>query len=301
MPAPLISICIPAYRAEKYLPSTLESIRTQTFTDWEIIVTEDGTKDRTEEIVRAFARQVTQSVTYNRHEKNRGLPATRNTGIATARGTWVAFLDSDDLWKPEHLAQLVEAARSGDCDLAYSSSEIFDDATGNILEIRAPSAEALAAFPLSLYDSRLIIQPSSVMVLREGFSRFGLVSEAYPICNDMEYWLRVASGGGRFAYTGNATCRYRKHGEAMSLKSAALIAEAAQICEAYARWPVVPPALRRSRPASLYRDAARIMLKTEPHRARKFFGKSLGYEWWSPTNLTGWIVASVLALAKRSS
>ena len=78
MTAPLISICIPAFRAERFLAETLASVRAQTFTDWELIVTEDGSRDRTEEIVRAFAASVAQPVRYTRHDPNRGLPAIGN-------------------------------------------------------------------------------------------------------------------------------------------------------------------------------------------------------------------------------
>src|SRR5882757_9190931 len=116
-PVPQVSICIPAYRAERYLEATLKSIQGQTFRDWEVIVTEDGSKDRTEDIVRGFAATVNQSVLYNRHDVNHGLPATRNTGIVTARGTWIALLDADDLWQPDHLESLISTSQLDDYDM----------------------------------------------------------------------------------------------------------------------------------------------------------------------------------------
>ena len=74
---PTVSICIPAYHAERYLPETLKSVREQSFREWELIVIEDGSQDGTEEIVRQFAGEVSQNVTFQRHMQNRGLPATR--------------------------------------------------------------------------------------------------------------------------------------------------------------------------------------------------------------------------------
>src|ERR1039457_4756626 len=100
MNTPLVSICIPAYNAERFIPETLASVRAQTYKNWEVIVTEDGTKDSTEELLATFAKPVPQPVIYNRHEINRGLPHTRNTGIGAARGQWIAFLDADDFWEP---------------------------------------------------------------------------------------------------------------------------------------------------------------------------------------------------------
>lgn len=274
MPSPTVSICIPAYKAEKYLPAALESVRAQTFADWELIVTEDGSKDSTEELVRAFARTVGQPVTYNRHEKNRGLPETRNTGMAAARGEWIAFLDADDLWLPSHLEKLLAVVDTG-IQLAYAGSQIFDDATGQDLELRAPTAEALKNFPVSLFTGEIIIQPSAAMVRQSAVKEFGPFDAAYPICNDMEYWVRLSSRGGKARYSGAVTCRYRKHPAAMSQKAAALIAETGRICEAYGAWAAIPPSVRTNHPAKLYRDAGQILLRSSPREARELFRKSL--------------------------
>ena len=123
MSSPLISICIPAYKADRYLATTLASVGNQTYPNWELIVVEDGSRDRAEEIVTAFSATVSQSVRFLRHEKNRGLPATRNTGIEAALGNWVALLDSDDLWKPEHLDTSTAIRRPTWCMPARFSSK----------------------------------------------------------------------------------------------------------------------------------------------------------------------------------
>ena len=96
-PSPMskVSICIPAYNAEEYLADALESVRSQTFSDWELIVTEDGSKDRTEELVSRFAALLSQPVRYQRHSVNRGLPATRNSGLSAANSEWIALLDDE--------------------------------------------------------------------------------------------------------------------------------------------------------------------------------------------------------------
>jgi glycosyltransferase involved in cell wall biosynthesis len=127
-------VCIPAYRAERHLAATLESVGAQTFADWEVVVTEDGSRDRTEEIVRAFAATVSQPVRYTRHEVNRGLPATRNTGLAAASAPVLALLDADDLWTPDHLAIGLAALSHPTASAAvWSPCAIFDDATGVVI------------------------------------------------------------------------------------------------------------------------------------------------------------------------
>ncbi len=125
---------MPAYNAERFLPETLASVRAQTFTNWELIVIEDGTHDGTEKLVEQFAAGGPQPVTFRRHAKNQGLPATRNTGIALARGDWVVLLDNDDIWTPDHLASLVECAREHpEARLIHSGSVLFDSDSGREL------------------------------------------------------------------------------------------------------------------------------------------------------------------------
>ncbi len=281
-PLPTVSICFPAYRAEKYLQDTLRSVAAQTFADWEVIVTEDGSKDGTERLVQAFAKTVDQWVTYNRHDNNQGLPTTRNTGIAAARGIWIAFLESDDLWQPDHLERLMAATQLGCYDLVFSGTEAFEDGTGKILSRSAPSAEDLVSLPIALYTGSLSVLPSSVMIRRECFERFGPVSTEFPHVNDTEYWLRILRHGGQAAYSGAVTCLYRKHPDAMSLRAAELLEDSAQLCERYSDWNAIPRFLKRRRPASLYRWAARSLLPNDPRGASRILQRSLRLE---PLNL----------------
>ena len=84
---PLVSICIPAYHAENYMSEALFSVCNQSFTDWELIVVEDGSKDNTEKLVNEIADKIQQPVHFYRHEINRGLPSTRNSGIKVKETT----------------------------------------------------------------------------------------------------------------------------------------------------------------------------------------------------------------------
>lgn len=262
-----VSICVPAYKAERYLAETLESVRKQTFTDWELIVTEDGSRDGTEAIVRAFAATVTQPVRYLRHDPNRGLPATRNAGFAAARAEWIALLDADDLWLPEHLAQLVETRAAHTAAFVFASSQIFDSETGAQLDLR-DATPALAASPVeSLYAGKMIIQPSSAFFSRTLLEKVGGFSTDFPICNDLDFLLRQALAGAIFAHTGHASCLYRKHPDAMSTKSARLIAEVGDIRRRYQARVPLPSSQKKRLIAKAYWNASRIARKTEPRFA----------------------------------
>jgi glycosyltransferase involved in cell wall biosynthesis len=101
--SPHITVIIPAYNADRFLPQTLLSVQHQTYGDIEIVVVDDGSTDGSADIVRAVAHRDSR-VRYV-HQENLGVVWARNRGIASARGTMVAFLDADDLWLPEKLQQ----------------------------------------------------------------------------------------------------------------------------------------------------------------------------------------------------
>lgn len=279
MSEPRVSICIPAYNAERFLAETLASVRAQTFREWELIVVEDGSRDAAERIVNDFATSGPQPVRYLRHEQNRGLTTTRNTGIAAARAKWIAILDSDDLWTPEHLAACVQRTEVGDADLVHGGSVLFESDTGAVLETRAPDARAVAEFPLSLFENRYVIQPSSVLLAKALWERVGGFDPQFSHVEDREMWMRCARAGGRFAYTGRETCRYRKHGAAMSAQSAAMAEASARVFDRHLDWDVIPLAVRKRFTAEAWAAAARLHWRHQPRRARKHFRRACEVEW----------------------
>lgn len=266
---PAVSVCIPAYRAEKHLAATLDSVRAQTFRGWEIVVTEDGSRDRTEEIVRAFAATVPQPVRYTRHEVNRGLPATRNTGLAAASAPVLALLDADDVWTPDHLAIGLAALGDPAAPAAvWSPCEIFDDATGNVVGRRDLDPADRDRIPEALHAGRFVAQPSGVLFTRAVLDRVGGFDPGLPICNDVDFWIRILRAGLPFRCTDRTTLRYRKHPAAMSRRSAELIAELGRVYHKHRAWEVAPAAVRRARVRDLFLYAARMDAGRPVRRAR---------------------------------
>ena len=293
------SICIPAFHAERYLPATLASLRAQTRADWELIVIEDGTEDRTEEIVTEFGRQGRQPVTFFRHPENRGLPATRNTGIALARSTWIVLLDNDDLWMPDHLASLAACAeRCPGAELIHAGSLLFDSESGRELEVRAPSPAVTAAYPRSLFLGTYCIQPSSVMLRKSLWTRVGGFDAHFRYAEDREMWMRCAQAGAAFAYTGENTCRYRKHPESLSTHASHMAMACALIFDRAAQWREIPPRLRRIHAAEGWLSVGRIVLRRDPRAARSHFARARFYR-MSPRVLVYSAAALVLCLSRR--
>jgi glycosyltransferase involved in cell wall biosynthesis len=273
--SPFVSICIPAYNSARYLPATLEAIRQQTYTHWELIVTEDGSTEPVDTLVRTFAATVRQPVIYGAHEKNHGLPATRNTGIRAARGDWIALLDSDDVWTPEHLAELVACAQQQPAaDFVHTGSVLFESESGRPLEIRAPSAAALRDFPRSLYLGEYVVQPSSVLLKKKLWARVGGFNPDYRYVEDREMWLRCARLGAHFAFTGHSSCLYRKHASALTTHAGPMALASAKVLQQHLDWNVVAPAVRRRITAEAWTSAGRLFLRSAPRLARTFFSSA---------------------------
>jgi glycosyltransferase involved in cell wall biosynthesis len=107
---PLVSVITPVFNAERFLPEAIESVLAQTFDDWELLVVDDGSQDRSSEIARAYAAGHPRRVRYLEHpgHANRGATTSRNLGIQACAGEYIAFLDADDVWLPGKLADQLQ-------------------------------------------------------------------------------------------------------------------------------------------------------------------------------------------------
>lgn len=123
---PTISIIVPVYNVEKYLPECIESILAQTFTDFELILVEDGSPDNCPALCDAAAEKDARIRVI--HQKNGGLSAARNAGLDAARGAWIGFVDSDDYIAPEMYEVLHQAVQSTGADLALCDYAEVDEA-----------------------------------------------------------------------------------------------------------------------------------------------------------------------------
>ena len=148
---PKISIIIPVYNVEKYLPECLDSILNQTFQDFEIICVDDGSTDSSLDILQEYKRKDDRFVILQQHHAGAG--AARNNGIKLAEGKYIQFLDSDDYFEPTLLEEMHNHAEKFGADLTVCSSRKVDD-EGNIIESRNPNS------PINL-DKTPLEQPFS--------------------------------------------------------------------------------------------------------------------------------------------
>jgi glycosyltransferase involved in cell wall biosynthesis len=196
--SPIVSIVIPAFRASDDIPDALASVFRQTFTDYEVIVVNDGSPD-TPALERALAPH--QSRIRYIAQPNRGAAAARNTGIRASRGRFIALLDADDVWLPEFLDRQVGFLMAyPSCALVYADAIISGDtplARRRFAET-APSDGPVTL--LNLLQQRCNIMLSTVVVRREPLIESGMFDESIKRGHDADLWFRLAWRGADLQY-----------------------------------------------------------------------------------------------------
>ena len=127
----LVSIITPAYNAASYIVETIESVLAQTYPNWEMLIVNDCSQDNTAEIVQSYAAKDKRIKLINL-KQNSGAAAARNTAIKNAKGRYIVFLDSDDLWKKEKLQKQIEFMQKNGYAFTFTSYEHFKEAKENI-------------------------------------------------------------------------------------------------------------------------------------------------------------------------
>ncbi|TMW72347.1 glycosyltransferase family 2 protein [Alteribacter natronophilus] len=133
---PLVSVITPAYNAEKYITSTIESVQLQSFSDWEMIIVDDCSDDQTFSIVQEYA-QKDSRIRLIALSENGGAAISRNTAIRASRGRYLAFLDSDDQWLPDKLTRQLEFMRENKEAFTFTAYRVVDEVgnkTGKTIE-----------------------------------------------------------------------------------------------------------------------------------------------------------------------
>ena len=205
--APLVSIIIPAYDVTSFIREALDSVLAQTFTNYEIIVINDGSPD-TEGLERALAPYMSRII-YLKQE-NRGVSAARNTGIAAARGSLVAFLDADDTWLPNYLeVQISRMQADPSIDVLYPNVTLFGDSSedGEEFMNRCPSNGEVTFVRLLLQECNV---SNCSIARRDTIINAGLFDESLRSVEDFDLWLRVVKKGGKIAYHRHVLARYRR-------------------------------------------------------------------------------------------
>lgn len=251
LPEPLVSVVIPAYNAERHLRETLVSILRQTFRDIEVLVVDDGSRDRTAEIVKEMA-AADPRLRYEAMPTNTGGPAgPRNRGVQLARASWIAFCDSDDLWVPHKLELQYPLAQGLDACLICTRIEDFDDGTpppAVAPPVQPPQISFIGAKQMLLKNW---IAMASVLCRRDALLKAGLFEEdrGFVAVEDYDLWLRMMDLTGLPAARIDATLvLYRRVSASISASKTMMLRKALRVqSRAYERrglkpliYPLIP-------------------------------------------------------------
>ncbi len=178
---PMVSVIIPAYNVEGYVQRAIESLQRQTFEDWELLVVDDGSTDRTGDIIRGLTRHDLRIVDF--HPQNGGAPAARNLALDHAHGKYVYFMDADDWAEPTMLADMVSLAEKDHLELVVAGFFIdtyYGRDGQHTEEVKSrPSAihrtqHEFRAAAWQLFDQNLLYPPWNKLFLRSRIEELGL-------------------------------------------------------------------------------------------------------------------------------
>jgi glycosyltransferase involved in cell wall biosynthesis len=183
---PKVSVVIPTYERVSTIARAIDSVMAQSFSDFELIVVDDGSTDATAELI---GRDYPEALFL--WQDNRGVSAARNAGVSLASGEWIAFLDSDDAWLPEKLERQLSALANEPELLLSHTDEIWirNDRFVNKPKEYSKSGGRIYRQCLPLCG----ICPSSVLIRRDLFDEIGGFDETFPVCEDYDLWLRITA------------------------------------------------------------------------------------------------------------
>ncbi len=292
VPAPMVSVIIPTYNRSDYLPKTLDSLIAQSFRDYEVLLVDDGSTDNTEQLVRRRPEPIRYF-----YQPNAGPAAARNYGIKEARGEFVAFLDSDDLWEPRFLGNMVGFLRSNPkIDIAFCQFITIND-RDEIIErnSKKPYSGRIAS---RLFASTFITTPSivarrKVIINEGGFNESMLTNEDYDL------WLRLALKH-EFGLVEEPLCLRRSHPGTQSRNGdpGPSIRKAEMLDNYYRQFGKqagITPAVAHLRLGKVYHSAGKRSLKAGHFRqALRLLHSSLAYRPFAPDVWARYGLAAIL-------
>jgi glycosyltransferase involved in cell wall biosynthesis len=257
--SPVFSVVIPAYNAVQYIPNALDSVFEQTFNDYEVIVVNDGSPD-TQELERLLQPYITR-VTYLK-QHNKGPGAARNAGIRQAKGEYIALLDSDDRWLPNHLAEMMTVLQEDPTlDLVYADALNFGDQVTPVQPVMDTNPSYGPVNFESLVEEQCCVISSCVVVRRQAIIEVGLFDENLIYGEDFDLWLRLAHCGKRIDYLRNVHALRRIHDENLTCDTVRSYQGQVDVLKKMTRELTVSDSLKRKMNLVIERSNAFIALE----------------------------------------
>ena len=186
--AELISIITPVYNSEKYIAETIESVLAQTYSDWEMIIVDDCSTDNSKEIIRKFTENENR-IRLIEFEENAGTGKARDVALKNAKGRFVAFLDSDDMWMPEKLEKQFLFMTENNYPISFTSYKMIDENGSDLKRI----IQVVQSVNLHQYLKNTIIGYSSSMIDLKQTGSFQIADIRIRV--DTQVWISLLKKG----------------------------------------------------------------------------------------------------------
>ena len=198
---PLVSVIMPAYNAEKYIAEAIQSVISQTYTNWELFVLDDCSTDSTAKIAEGFAR-ADGRIHLLENPQNMGVARTRNRGFDLAQGEWIALLDSDDVWHSDKLEKQLEVANESGAEIIYCSYSMINENGAHLTDFVVPKTTS--------YDDMLkesVLSCSTVLLHQTILKAHRFSTDYYH--EDYAFWLEILKSGYNAAACREVLADYR--------------------------------------------------------------------------------------------
>lgn len=220
MMASLISVIMPAYNAERYIEESIQSVIDQTYKNWELIVVDDGSTDRTNTIVKEQSKLDHRIFYY--HQQNGKQGRARNYGISKAKGEYIAFLDADDIWFYHKLEQQLLSIQKENVELVFSDAVVFNHSNEIDLTKTLKSLKGFCSPEngIDLFLEKNQIPILTVLIRKSALEKVNFFTEKLEIQNleDYHLWLKLLLSGFSFFGADAILAGYREHEASVSIK-----------------------------------------------------------------------------------
>ena len=208
----MISIVTPVYNAAAFIRQTMEMVQAQTYTDWELILVDDGSKDNSCEVIESYLKEnPDERIRLIKKEKNEGAALSRNRGIKEAKGRYIAFLDADDVWLSHKLQRQMEFMKKTDAGFVFSAYEFGDeDAVGTGRIVHVPES---LTYKKAL--SRTVIFTTTVLLDTTKVSKDLIYMPNVP-SEDSATWWQILRNGHVARGLDEVLAIYRRPGKSLS-------------------------------------------------------------------------------------
>ncbi|EDZ96956.1 glycosyltransferase [Limnospira fusiformis KN01] len=236
---PKVSVIIPAYNCDRYIELCVRSALEQTYTDYEIIVIDDGSTDNTRQVIEPYL----DVISYH-YQPNQGAAKARNYGCSLARGEFLAFLDGDDFFVPEKLAeQVAHFQKNPSIDLIQSGWMVVDQ-NSQILAKVTPWENA-PVLNLETWVLYKCVRPSALIMRREWWEKVGGFDHRHPPTEDLDFVLRLSLMGCRTVWLKKMHACYRQHDSNLMSGGEKVIRNTEALMNEFFRRPELPISIRK--------------------------------------------------------